>query len=122
MKDNYESMFPGEYMGSGFERYQHEPMDDYAIAYVEKTFNKPISELLTYGADLRELIEYVITNKAVCEFSYELQCCVFDLFPRWYVAQTPFRNEIYPDIQDTDWKIWLNYLEQLGAFFENTSN
>ncbi|UCF94687.1 MAG: hypothetical protein JSW39_11180 [Desulfobacterales bacterium] len=123
MEDNDDRMFPADYLsGLEFERSSHEPIDDYAIAYVERTFRKTIAELLTYGAELRELVEYVFTPKAVCEFSYELQCCVFDLFPRWYIAQTPFRNEIYPDIQDINWGIWLNHWDQLGAFLEKTAS
>lgn len=75
------------------------PMDDLFIAQIEKTLNQPITELMTYGVDLQELAEYVVTAKTVCECSYELQACIFALFPRWYIAQTPLRIEIYPDAQ-----------------------
>ncbi len=96
-------------------------MDGYAIAQVEKTFNKPVVSLLTYGVTLDELVEYVTTDKPILEFSYEMQCCVFDLFPRWYIAQTPFRFEIYPDCVGTDWNIVLKFWENLGKFFDKRS-
>ena len=47
-------------------------MDGYAIAQVEKTFNKPVVSLLTYGVTIDELVEYVTTDKAILEFSYEM--------------------------------------------------
>jgi hypothetical protein len=74
------------------------PLDDLYIAQIEATLLQPITELLSYGIDLHELTEYVVSSKTICEFSYELQNCIFDLFPRWYIAQTPDRREIYPDI------------------------
>jgi hypothetical protein len=96
----------GEYFSSRFPddesfllRVENEgdiPLDDFYITQIEKTLKHPITELLSYGIDLRELTEYVITPMTVCESSYELQNCIFHLFPRWYIAQTPFRKEIYP--------------------------
>ena len=71
------------------------PLDDFYITQIEKTLKQPITELLSYGIDLQELIKYVTTPMTVCESSYELQSCIFHLFPRWYIAQTPFRNKIY---------------------------
>lgn len=73
------------------------PLDDLYIAQIEGTLSQPITELMTYGVDLQELAEYVTTSKTVCECSYELQACIFNLFPRWYIAQTPMRIDIYPD-------------------------
>jgi len=120
MEEHFGPIFPDEFMsGENHGQYQTQISDDEAILMVEHTFNKPVTELLTYGADLRELVEYTTTDKTVCEFSYELQCCVYDLFPRWYVAQTPFRNEIYPDFMDINWQIWLKHWEQLAKFFED---
>jgi hypothetical protein len=120
MEDIYGPFFPDNFMnGENHNPYQIEIGDDEAILLVEHTFHTPITELLTYGADLRELVEYTTTDKTVCEFSYELQCCVYDLFPRWYIAQTPFRNEIYPDFMDVNWQLWLKHWEQLERFFED---
>jgi hypothetical protein len=120
MENFYGPFFPDEFMnGENHNPYQVRISDVEAVWLVERTFHTPIAELLTYGADLRELVEYTTTDKTVCELSYELQCCVYDLFPRWYIAQTPFRNEIYPDIIDVDWQIWLKHWEQLGRFFED---
>jgi hypothetical protein len=120
MEDIYGPFSPDNFMnGENHNPYQIEIGDDEAILLVEHTFHTPITELLTYGADLRELVEYTTTDKTVCEFSYELQCCVYDLFPRWYIAQTPFRNEIYPDFMDVNWQLWLKHWEQLERFFED---
>ena len=120
MGEYFNNRFPKkDKPGSGFAKHYRKPIDDYVIAYIEELFNRPLAELLAYNVDLRELAEYAITDKSVCECSYELQCCVFDLFPRWYIAQTPFRNEIYPEIKNTRWDIWLKHWEQIGAFFRN---
>lgn len=122
MEDSFDNMFPEDPNGPGFEKYLEEPIDDYAIAYVESIFDKPIPELLTYGTDLREIVAYVFTLKSACEFSYEMQCLIFDLFPRWYLAQTPFRGEIYPDVPDIDWDIWLKHWEHLANFLDDKRN
>jgi len=122
MEEFFDNMFPGDRSGSGFEKYSKEPVDDYAIAYVEGIFDKPISELLTYGADLREIVAYVFTQKSACECSYEMQCLIFDLFPRWYLAQTPFRGEIYPEVPNIDWHIWLKHWEHLANFLDIKRN
>ena len=120
MEDIHGPFSPDDFRNGGNHNpYKIEISDDEAILAVEHTFRTPITELLTYGADLRELVEYTITDKTICDFSYELQCCVYDLFPRWYIAQTPFRNEIYPDFIDVNWQIWLKHWEQLGKFFED---
>ena len=74
------------------------PLDDVYIAQIESTLGQPIAQLMTYSVDLQELAEYVCSSKTVCECSYELQICIFDLFPRWYIAQTSLRSEIYPDV------------------------
>lgn len=98
MEDYFSSLFPDdEQFIPLVEHASTIPSDDLYIARVEATFGLPITELLTYGADLQELVEYIITPKTVCEFSYELQSCIFDIFPRWYIAQTPLRGDIYPD-------------------------
>ncbi len=121
MEDYFNDMFPRDDHGPGFEKYLAEPIDDYAIAYIESIFAKPISELLTYGADLIEIAAYIFTPKAICEFSYEMQCLVFDLLPRWYIAQTPFRGEIYPKAP-VDWDIWIEHWERLATFLEDKTN
>jgi len=119
MEDIFGPFFPDDFMnGDSHNRYHIEIAADEAILLVENLFHKPITELLTYGADLGELVEYTTTDKTICEFSYELQCCVYDVFPRWYIAQTLFRTEIYPDFIDVNWQIWLKHWEQLGKFFE----
>lgn len=99
MEEYYSSRFPDD---ESFVPIKEEkgttPLDDLYIAQIEAIFKLPVTQLLTYGMDLQELAEYVVTPKTVCECSYELQNCIFDLFPRWYIAQTPARIEIYPDI------------------------
>ena len=122
MDESFDNMFPGDHSGSGFEKYSEEPIDDYAIAYIESIFEKPISELLTYGTDLREIVAYVFTHKSACECSYEMQCLIFDLFPRWYLAQTPFRGEIYPEVPNIDWDLWLKHWEHLANFLDIKRN
>jgi hypothetical protein len=118
MEEENGRLFPDDFMYAAESAKSDRPYDDAeAIWIVQETFGRPISELLTYGVDLGELIDYVVTDKTACEFSYELQCCVFDTFPRWYIAQTPFRNEIYPDAAVLDWSIWMNHWEQLDKFF-----
>ncbi len=100
MEEYFRTGFPNdEWFSPPIENDDAMLLDDYCIAQIEKTLDLPITELMTYGASLHELAEYVITPKTVCEFSYELQNCIFDLFPRWYIAQTPYRSQIYPDIQ-----------------------
>ncbi len=121
MEENFDNMFPEYNHGPGFEKYLAEPVDDYIIAHIESIFDKPITELLTYGADLKEIAAYVLRPKAICEFSYELQCLVFDLFPRWYIAQTPFRGEIYPSAQ-INWDVWIKHWEDLATFLEDKTH
>jgi hypothetical protein len=121
MEKSFDNMFPEDNRGPGSEKYPVEPIDDYIIAYIESIFDKPITELLTYGADLTEIAAYIFKTIAVCECSYELQCLVFDLFPRWYIAQTPFRGEIYPDAP-IDWDIWIKHWEHLATFLEGKTH
>ena len=98
MKEYFNNHFPDdESFHPIVEENDYFPLDDVFIDQIEKTLNQPITELMTYGIDLEELAEYVATPKTVCECSYELQTCIFNLFPRWYIAQTPLRIDIYPD-------------------------
>jgi hypothetical protein len=121
MEKHFDNMFPEDNRGPGSEKYPVGPIDDYIIAYIEGIFDKPITELLTYGADLEEIAAYIFKTIAICECSYELQCLVFDLFPRWYIAQTPFRGEIYPDAP-IDWDIWIKHWEHLATFLEGKTH
>jgi len=41
--------------------------------------------------------------------------------PRWYIAQTPFRGEIYPNAS-INWDIWIEHWEHLATFLEDKTS